>query len=93
MKTQQRITRNEAVTILRSGKFCNVTFIKRSDDSQRSMVCRSGVKAHLKAGGKPAYSFKEKELVSVYEVNKGADNGYKAIPIERIIRINGKQVV
>lgn len=34
MKTQQRITRNEAVTILKSGKFCNVTFLKRSDDSK-----------------------------------------------------------
>jgi hypothetical protein len=86
-----RITRNEAVQIIRSGKFCNVVFSKRSDDSRRSMTCRSGVKRHLKGGDKP-YEPKEHQLITVYEVNS-KENGYKAIPVERILWVNGKQVV
>ena len=49
----------------------------------RTMLCRFRVKSQLK-GGKPAYNFGEKGLLSVYDMNK---QGYRSVPIDNIERI------
>ena len=70
------------------GHIFSVDFIKRTTGETRHMVCRIGVKSHLK-GGKKSFSDTEKNLLTVFDVQK---NGYRSIPLENIIRvkINGR---
>lgn len=83
---KNRISRDEAVAIINSGKIVTVEFTKRSDDSHRVMNCRTGVKKYtLGAKGKgAAYSFSDNQLIPVYDLKEG---GYKVIPKERILNI------
>jgi len=84
------ITRNEAERKIRNtnGKIFTVVFTKRTTGERREMNCRMKVKKHLKGGG-PAYNFKKKNLISVYDLGK---EGYRCIPIEGIthLRVGGK---
>lgn len=88
---KNRLTRDEAVAIINSGKIVTVEFTKRTDDSHRVMNCRTGVKKYLAGtrGKGAAYNFSDNQLIPVYDLKEG---GYKAIPKERIlnIRIGGK---
>lgn len=83
------ITSGEIIPLLNTtkGKFFRVVFIKRTTGEVRTMIARMGVRKHLK-GGSPAYDFKEKGLIPVYDVQK---RGYRSIPIEGIksLRVNG----
>jgi hypothetical protein len=65
------------------GTIFSVTFRKRTDGTIREMVCRTGVKAHLK-GGEKKFDDREKKLLTVYDVQK---NGYRSIPLDAIIRV------
>lgn len=65
------------------GKIFSIRFIKRSTGELRAMVCRTGVKKHLK-GGESAYDPKEHDLIVVYDMQK---NGYRSIPKEGIIEV------
>jgi hypothetical protein len=65
------------------GSIFSVEFIKRTTGETREMLCRTGVKAHLK-GGVKKFDDKEKNLLTVYDVQK---NGYRSIPLDAIIRI------
>ena len=65
------------------GTIFSVDFIKRTTGEERHMVCRLGVKAHLK-GGVKKFDDKEKNLLTVYDVQK---NGYRSIPLDAIIRV------
>lgn len=86
------VSRREAVDIIRGledGRFFTVVFRKRTVDEEtgkreiRVMNCRQRVKKHL-AGGECAYSFREKGLVSVFDMGKMA---YRSIPIDGIREI------
>lgn len=78
----------EALAQTRNGRIFSVLFIKRTTGLPRKMVCRRGVRSHLKGGG-AAYDFEEQGLVSVFDVQK---RGYRCIPLESIVWIqaNGK---
>ena len=65
------------------GSLFSVEFVKRTNGETREMLCRTGVKAHLK-GGVKKFDDKEKNLLTVYDVQK---NGYRSIPLDAIIRI------
>ena len=66
----------------RTGKVFRVDFIKKSDNSVRTMVCRCGV--HSKTNGKGAkYNALEKGLLTVWEFGKG----YKVISIDNILLV------
>lgn len=82
MKT---ITATEAAEMLTSteGKIFSVVFVKRTTGELRTMVARTGVKAHLK-GGDAAYKFSAKSLLSVYDLQA---KGYRAIPLEAIVSL------
>ena len=87
-----QITKDEArelVETYKGDKFFRVTFIKRTNGQKRLMVCRKNVKKHLK-GGQPAYDFKSKGLVCVFDVQA---MGYRTIALESIIsvKIDGKE--
>lgn len=82
MKT---ITAIEAAALLAQteGRIFSVKFVKRTTGEVRTMVARTGVKAHLK-GGDAAYKFAEKALLSVYDIQA---KGYRAIPLDGIISL------
>ena len=63
----------------RKSQIFRADFTKRGDGTTRTMVCRCGVKKYLK-GGKAAYNFTEKGLMSVYEFGKG----YRSIGIDNL---------
>jgi len=65
-----------------NGRFFSVTFIKRSNGEERTMVCRTGVKKHLK-GGELGYIPSEKELAVVFDQQK---QGYRTIPLEAVLK-------
>jgi len=77
----EKINKNKALEIINNtkGKIFTVNFIKK-DGSLRKMNCRQGVKKHLK-GGKPAYDFKSKGLISVYDLQS---KGYRTININTL---------
>lgn len=68
---------------VQDGTIFSVDFIKRTTGEERHMVCRLGVKAHLK-GGEKKFSDAEKQLLTVFDVQK---NGYRSIPLDAIIRV------
>lgn len=71
------------------GAIFSVDFIKRSNGELRSMVCRQGVKKHLKDGTKP-YDPATKNLLTVYSMDA---KGYRSIPVDAIqsLRIGGQK--
>lgn len=71
-----------------SGKIFRADFIKRTNGEKRTMVCRCNVKKYLK-GGKAAYHFGDKGLLSVYEYGKG----YRSITIDNLHMIKFGGVV
>ena len=81
----QCISLLRAVEIIKSGRFCNVLFVKRSTGEFRNMLCRTGVKKHRK-GGDAAYNFGERNLISVYDLHK---KDYRSIPVDGILYVNG----
>ncbi len=74
--------------LVSDGGIFSVEFIKRTDGSLRKMVCRLGVKKHLK-GGTKAYDTKKQNLLTVFDMEK---KGYRSIPVEavRSLSVNGQ---
>lgn len=65
------------------GKMFSVTFEKK-DGTLRRMVCRQGVKAHLKGGES---TIKEhRNLVSVFDTEAGA---YRCFDAHKVVEIHG----
>jgi len=60
-----------------------VTFVKRSTGEKRVMNCRKGVVKHLK-GGEQKYDPAKKNLVTVFDMQKGQ---YRTIALESIMKI------
>lgn len=70
--------------LVSDGTIFSVDFIKRSNGERRTMVCRLGVKRHLK-GGDSAYDPKKHNLLTVYDMDRA---GYRSIPVEAIQRLS-----
>lgn len=85
----KRISKENAINLLNTGKICQVEFIKRSDDTRRVVNCRTGVKSHSK-GGKLKYDPSSHQLIIVFDMQ---ERKYLSIPEERILKINGRQVI
>ncbi len=65
-----------------NGKIFSTRFVKK-DGSERKMVCRLGVKKHLK-GGDSTTAHKQ-NLVTVFDLQKKA---YRCINLETVIEIS-----
>lgn len=78
-------TRTDALSLIqeRKNQIQACKFVKRTDGTIREMNFRLGVKKYLK-GGDAAYSFEEKKLIPVYDMQA---KGYRSIPIEGITEI------
>lgn len=79
MSTEEFLTFVEA----RKGRFFAVQFEKRTTGELRKMLCRTGVKAHLR-GGPQAYDPAAKGLLCVWDVTKKA---YRSIALEGLRRV------
>jgi len=69
------------------GKWFRVDFVKKNGE-KRKMICRSGVKKHLR-GGKMAYDPTERGLKVVFDAQKRA---YRMIPTDpnRVLIVKGR---
>lgn len=71
------------------GKIFSCVFTK-ADGTTRKMVCRTGVKKHLKGGELP-FDPLEKGLLPVFDLHKKA---YRMIPLNRVhsIKLGGDEL-
>lgn len=84
METITRVKATELIRALEDGRFFTVVFVKRTTGEVRTMNCRQRVVKHLK-GGEAKYSFSDKGLVSVYDVQVA---GYRSIPLENLLELH-----
>lgn len=70
--------------LVSDGAIFSVEFIKRSNGELRKMVCRLGVKKHLRGGDK-AYDSKQRNLLTVFDME---NEGYRSIPVDSIQRLS-----
>jgi len=68
------------------GTIFSVGFMKRTTGEFRHMVCRLGVRKHLK-GGEQGYDPISKGLLTVYDV---INRGYRTIPLENLLWVKIK---
>jgi hypothetical protein len=80
------LTRQQAIDRINAqgGKIFSVRFIKRTTGEERKMVCRLGVKSHLK-GGELAYNPAEKALLTVFDVQK---QDYRSINLDQLLEVS-----
>jgi len=64
------------------GRIFSCNFVK-ADGTERKMICRTGVKRHLKGGELP-FDPVEKGLLPVFDMEKKA---YRMIPLDRVLSI------
>ena len=79
-----RLNRANLRNLVSDGAIFGVEFIKRSDGSLRKMVCRLGVRKHLKGGAK-AYDPKKHDLLCVFDMEK---ESYRSIPVDAVQRLS-----
>ncbi|MCI0557186.1 MAG: SH3 beta-barrel fold-containing protein [Nitrososphaera sp.] len=65
------------------GRIFSAYFMK-NDGSMRSMVCRRGVKRHLR-GGKLPYDPKEQHVLPVFDLQK---KDYRSLRLDRLVSFN-----
>jgi hypothetical protein len=93
----KNITPAQAVQFLKehrangNGRTFSATFVKRTDNTLKTLNCRFGVTSALK-GGKAAYKASDKGLMVVYDQNA---KGYRSINLAALkeIQIDGKKMV
>ena len=80
----KKVSKNQAKELINSskGKIFSVTFTKKNGET-REMICRKGVKKHLK-GGKLMFDPNEKGLAVVFDMKK---NAYRMININTLEKI------
>ena len=86
----QKISPQDAAQMIKDtgGKFFTVTFVKRTDNSIRTMNCRRGVKLGIKGTG--TRKSRPTGLVTVYDMKNSA---YRNINVSgiRSIRMRGTE--
>jgi hypothetical protein len=83
---EKNMTIQELMELTNNGNIFSVQFVKK-DGTIRDMVCRRGVKKHLK-GGELKFDAKGRGLLSVFDMQKEA---YRFINTKTLIKakING----
>lgn len=93
LKQMVQITHNQCRELLYRHRtdestIFSIKFVKRSDRSERSMLCRFNVKKHLKGGTQP-YNPSDYDLITVFEMGVAFDPKtgkppYKCIPMDAV---------
>ncbi len=68
--------------LVSDGSIFSVEFVRRTDGNLRKMVCRLGVKKHLKGSSK-SYDPKKHNLLTVFDME---NKGYRSIPVDAVSR-------
>ncbi len=86
-----RFNHKNLQNLVSNGAIFSVEFIKRSNGELRKMICRLGVKKHLRGGDK-AYDSEQHKLLTVFDMEK---EGYRSIPVDTIQRlsVNGQTFI
>lgn len=81
----KKVTLAEAIDIIleQDGKMMSVEFIKRTNGEVRQMNCRCGVRKYVTGEG-AKYSFKDNDLIPVYDLQK---KGYRTINARAITKV------
>lgn len=92
METAEKLSTEKFVEWVNNqseGKIFRVTFRKRSDNTVRTMTCRTRVRSHL-AGGEKAFADADHKLLTVFDMGRG---GYRSIPLEGLIscKLDGRE--
>lgn len=74
-------------SLIGNGKIASVTFIKRSDGTERKMICRTGVKKGVTGRGS-SYDPETKGLLTVFDMQKQA---FRTIPSEAVIEVTAQK--
>mgnify|MGYP005990180487 CR=1 FL=1 len=79
----------DVIDMVSNGKVFSANFIKKEDDTERTMNCRTGVVKHVKGKGRN-FDPIAANLISVFDMNK---NGYRFINFDGLnwIKIGGKK--
>jgi hypothetical protein len=75
-----QLTVKQVKSHISDGKFFRCVFVKRTDGTVRSMVCRTGVRRYL-SGGELAFNPEKAELIGVFDMQKKA---YRFISLDDI---------
>lgn len=68
-----------------NGRFFSVRFLKRTDGTERTMTCRTGVRSRLTAApSKEGVDFAKNNSLCVFDTQA---DGYRTIPVEGITAI------
>ena len=80
----KKVSKNQAKELINSskGKIFSVSFTKKNGET-REMICRKGVKKHLK-GGELMFDPNEKGLAVVFDMKK---NAYRMININTLQKL------
>lgn len=78
---------SELKRLIGNGKIACVTFVKRTDGTERKMVCRTGVRKGLTGGGSN-YDPESKGLLTVFDMQKQA---YRTIPAENVVEVSARK--
>jgi hypothetical protein len=70
LTTGDNMTVQELIELTKNGNIFSVVFVKK-DGTRREMVCRLGVKKHLK-GGELKFDAKSRGLLPVFDMQKQA---------------------
>jgi hypothetical protein len=87
-KTMSKITREQAVQMMKSGRFFTAHFIKR-DGTLRKLNGRCGVSFAVTGKGM-RYKAEDKNIIIVRDVKKKA---YRAIKIDSLLGINHHEII
>ena len=90
----KRISLAEAVELVLSqeGKIMTVEFVKRTTGEIRIMNCRCGVRKYVTGEG-AKYSFKDRELIPVYDLQKRAYRTINARAIRKVTAGGSEYVI
>lgn len=87
------VSRDELVAKIKAtgGKFFSVTFIKRTTNSKRRMICRNGVSKGVTGEGRK-YNPKNHDLIPTFSIDS---DGHRHIAIEGLLeaKIGGEHYV
>jgi len=82
------VNREQLLKELEGGTFARITFVKKNGEI-RKLVGRLGVRSKLRGGDK-AYSDADKNIVTIFDTQKGE---YRSVKVDKILEVaaNGKR--
>jgi hypothetical protein len=78
---------SELKRLVANGKIFSVVFVKRTDGTERKMICRTGVRKGVTGRGS-TYDPESKNLLTVFDMEKEA---FRTIPAEGVVEVRARK--